>query len=92
MPKRRTRATVAALPQAEIASPVMDPEPEVSTFDRSLNQFCFGRLAGWLEAGSAAVVLSLLHWFGTYGDAIEPGGWDSDVEREREGAADAPHR
>jgi hypothetical protein len=86
------RAMAAAVPHAEMASPAMDPEPEVSAFDQSLNQFCFGRLASWLEAVSAAVVLSLLHWFGTYGDAIEPGGWESAVEHESEGAPDAPYR
>lgn len=91
-PTLDARATDACdggrVPQAEIASPVMDPEPEVPAFDRSLNQFCLGRLASWLDA----VVLRLLRWFGTYGDAIEPGGWESDVDHENEGAPDAPHR
>ena len=70
----------------------MDPEPEVSAFDQSLNQFCFGRLVSWLDAVSAIVVLCLLQWFGTYGEAIEPGGWKSDAEHESEGAPHAPYR
>jgi hypothetical protein len=42
----------------------------------------------WLDAASAAVALNLLRCFGTYGDAIEPGGWEADVEQESEGARD----
>jgi hypothetical protein len=76
--------------QAEIASPAMDSEPDVSAFDRSLDQFCFGWIASRLDATTAAVALRLLRCFGTYGDAIAPGGWEVDVEQESEGARDAP--
>jgi hypothetical protein len=79
---------VTAVPQAKIASPAMDSEPEMSASDQS--QFCFGRLVSWLDAVSAAVALSLLRCFGTYGEAIDPSGWVADVEQAREGARDTP--
>jgi len=57
---------------------------------REQSGFC--RLTSWLNAVSAAVVPGLLHCFGTYGNAIDPGGWQSDVEHESRDAQTAIYR